>query len=628
MHDCPGWAVVRTTDGQAHGNMPPRDPILAYRLANRLAHDLGDRARYFEVWNEPNIGFFMGRTEDYAAVLKAAYLGAKDADPRFGVLIGSAAGTPGPFYDQVYDNNAGAYFDIYNQHWYGGPDALFGFMESVRAQLAAHGIRKPMWMTEMGMRAYPGPDGGFTQVEREQTSYLARAYACSFATGIARFHYFYLQEFLEGDVSLWGIIRDDQTPKPAYVALAALLRQLGEARCLGFRQTDGGYLIAFRRGPGDVVAMAWGKAGQRLRLPARGPVLNVVGAEVRAARPRPGLAVELGPIPVYVRGIAEADVAALKLGPPIPAPDWKPAPDRDLAAKRVWVQAEINPDQPRAFWNGEERLGALITPREPFVVGAWVHNYTDHAVTARVVCRPDEHLFLDGPAEADVAVAPWSRARHDFTVTGRGLLKGRPVGVTLDLTCGPCRDHARANLQPRSSDVQVGKPVVLFDAEGDLSAWAPNAAADIRSDLARDTEVRHSGVACLRVSSEVIVEGDCWDFPRLRLPDDAKLRAGQAVEVWTYIAPGQEFVGHLDVQFIESDGGTYIISAARSCAEPGWQKAVVPVDAAQATEWGPDPDGKFEPEKVRDILIGWGGRTGRLGEKMTFWLDDIRAGDL
>ncbi|MCX7599383.1 MAG: glycoside hydrolase family protein, partial [Armatimonadetes bacterium] len=404
--------------------MPPRDPIYVYRFVNRLVQDLGAQVRYFEVWNEPNIGFFVGRAEDYAAILKAAYLGAKDADPTFGILIGSAAGTPGPFYDQVYDNNVGEYFDIYNQHWYGGPEALFDFLASVREQLAAHGLRKPMWMTEMGMRASPGPDGSYTAVEREQASYLARAYACGFAAGIARFFYFYLQEFLEGSVSLWGIVRDDLTPKPAYAALAALIRQLGTPECLGYRQLDGGYLIVFRRAPGEAVAMVWGREGQQVSLPARGPIVNVVGTEIEAAQPAPGLVLDVGPMPVYVRGIAEADVAALNLTAPAPAPDWTPAADPDLARKHVWIQAQVNPDEPRAFWGGEDRRGALINPNEPFTVAAWVHNYTDQAVTATVTCEPDRVFTLRGPAEAAVEVGPWSRARHDFVLVGRGLVKG------------------------------------------------------------------------------------------------------------------------------------------------------------------------------------------------------------
>ncbi|MCX7599781.1 MAG: hypothetical protein N2512_13070 [Armatimonadetes bacterium] len=81
------------------------------------------------------------------------------------------------------------------------------------------------------------------------------------------------------------------------------------------------------------------------------------------------------------------------------------------------------------------------------------------------------------------------------------------------------------------------------------------------------------------------------------------------------------------MQFIEADGGTYIVGGVRACHEAGWQRAVIPIQAAQPTSWGPDPDGVFEPSKVRDILVGWGGRTGRIGETIVFWVDDLRAGN-
>ncbi len=53
----------------------------------------------------------------------------------------------------------------------------------------------------------------------------------------------------------------------------------------------------------------------------------------------------------------------------------------------------------------------------------------------------------------------------------------------------------------------------------------------------------------------------------------------------------------------------------------------MPIEGARATEWGPDPDGRFEPSKVRELLVGWGGYSGKPGERLVFWLDDLRAGD-
>lgn len=632
FHECPPWAAVPVDDKQQHNNYPPRDPIYVYRMVNRLVHDLGRQVRYFEVWNEPNIGFFFGRPEDYAAVLKAAYLGAKDADPNFGVLIGSAAGGPGPFYDRVYENATGDYFDIYNQHWYGSPEQLFGFMAGVRNQLENHGIvGRPTWMTEMGFPVHPASDGSFGAPERAAASYLLRAYACGFATGFARFHYFYFQEYLEGSVSLWGIVRVDLTPKPAYVALATLVRQLGEARCLGWtRLPNDGYAVYFRRAPGVVVAIAWSGKPSELRLPARGPVVDMVGREVKPARstgPLANMTIDLGPNPVFVRGLREEALAALKLEKPVPAPDWTPAPDPHLADKRVWLQLEVNPDKLRpAGWPAEEeKMGVLINPGEKFTVAAWVNNYSDKPANVSVTCAPDRMFALDGPADAALTVGSWQRARHDFVLTGRNMVVGQTMGVSVTMKAPRRAEKCRAYVRTRATDLQPGKRFVVFDGEAGADDWADNSSPALKTTVALDPEVKHAGAAALRVESTVVSADDCWAFPRLHLPAGLDLGKFTGLELWSYVAPGQEGTRTLDVQLVEDGGGTYWIPSVRSLSQPGWHRALVSFSSAQPTQWGPDPDGKLDLSKVRDILVGWGGYRGRVGERLVFWLDDISA---
>ncbi len=633
FHECPPWAAVQTEDKQQHSNYPPRDPIYVYRMVNRLVRDLGRQVRYFEVWNEPNIGFFQGRPEDYAAIVKAAYLGAKDADPNFGVLIGSAAGTPGVFYDHTYDNGVAGYFDIYNQHWYGSPEELFGFMHGVRTQLENHGISgRPAWMTEMGYAVHPSQDGTYTAGEREAARYLLRAYACGLATGFARFHYFYFQEFLEGSVSLWGIVRGDLTPKPAYLALTTLIRQLGEARCVGWTRLPGdGYAIFFRRAPGDVTAIAWSAKPSKYRLRARGPVLDMVGREARPARTGSlshlTLALALGPDPVLLRGIPEDSLAALKLEPPAPARDWTPAPDTHLADKRVWLQLEVNPEKPRPVgWPAEdEKNGVYINPGEPFTVTAWVNNYSDKPATATLAVAPDKVFTLVGESKATLTVRPWHRGRHDFVLSGRNMVAGRPLGVSVTMAAPRRTEKCRAYFRASATDLQPGKRVSIFDAEAGLNDWTDNCAPALKTTLTFDPEVKHSGAASLRIESSILTADDCWAFPRLRLPAGLDLSKYTGLELWSYVAPGQEGTRTLDVQLVEDGGGTYWIPSVRSLAQTGWHRALVAFAGAQPTSWGVDPDGKLDLSKVHNLLIGWGGYRGRVGERLTFWLDDISA---
>lgn len=626
FHDCPNWASVTLQNGGKASNLPPRDPIYVYRMVNRLVKDLGKQVRYFEVWNEPNIGFFNGRPEDYAAILKAAYLGAKDADPLFGILIGSAAGTPGEFYERVYENDVGGYFDICNQHWYGSPEELFNFIPNeVLSQLRRFGLdKKPIWITEMGMRAYPSENGDFKPVERQQASYLVRAYASAFANGISRFFYFYLCEFLEGSVSLWGIVRSDLTPKPTYIALANLIRQLGEAKCIGWKKVDDVYLVAFKRKNGENLLIIWGKEGEKLTLTAKGPVVDIMGRITQKGEARSHmLQLNISSMPIYVRGLSERDIQNLKLTPPLPSSDWKPAPDQEIDKKRVWLQLEVNPDEPRT---GEEneKWGAFIEPDKPFKVTAWVNNYSDSPTTVSLTCLPDEMFILQGESTAKLEVAPWQRARYDFILIGENIVQGEKMGVSVILETKHHKEKGRVYLQSRSSNIRAKKEKIIWEGEGEL---IKNHSTTTELSFEKDENVKFGDKPSLKIEALIKSPGDAWVFPQIHLPADLDLSEFKGIEIWSYVGENEEKNLNLQLQLVEEDGGTYILPILRSFREAGWRRDIALLSSAQPTSWGPDPDGKLELSKVRTILLGWGGYSGKVGEKVVFYLGKVSSID-
>jgi len=77
------------------------------------------RIKYWGIWNEPNIGFFMGTADRYREVLEAAHAAAKEADPNCVVLFGGTAGFGFDFIEEVCSKgNARKCFDILNVHDY------------------------------------------------------------------------------------------------------------------------------------------------------------------------------------------------------------------------------------------------------------------------------------------------------------------------------------------------------------------------------------------------------------------------------------------------------------------------------------------------------------------------------
>lgn len=429
FHSTAAWATVPSQDGQVHTNLPPADPRDLYRMTRQLARDLGDRVSFFELWNEADIQFFSGYVWDYAAVTKAGYLGIKDERPEMGVLWGSRCQRT-EFWAKALENGCAPYWDVFNQHSYGEPEDLWELHRQDRELMAELGLQRPIWMTEMGRRAVPDAQGSYLVGERDQVSYLLRSYGCGLMSGLERFYYFYLQEYLEAGVHLWGLMRADLSPYPSFLALATLIRQLGAARPLGYWQRDRTYCLLFDRGDGQTVGLAWSlDAGTPLAVDCdEGAYLvNAVGTRVRDL-PAGKTTLRLTSQPVFVRGL-RAD--ALVTRPPSPRPCYAPDPTTPQEALHLWLQAVARPGEPYPPYAevARQKLALETAPGRTEALALRVHNWTDQATSVE--------LTLDLPVgwEAD----GWR---------GGGLLvpAGKTATVELTLRVGPLEAGIEASV--------------------------------------------------------------------------------------------------------------------------------------------------------------------------------------
>ncbi len=473
FHDTPEWARVAAADG--HRNYPPADPRSVYEFTRRLTLDLGGAVRYFELWNEPDIFFFGGHPWDLAALIKAGCLGIKDADPTVGVLNASRCASA-EFWRCLLANGISPYFDIWNQHFYGAPEQLFALIQEDRDLLAAAGIERPIWMTEMGRRSVPAHDGTYAIPERLQVSYLLRAYGCGLASGLDRFMYFYLQEFLEYGVNLWGLQRGSLDPKPAFVALATLIRQLRDAKVLGILQEGKRYGVVFERQPGDCVALVWSLEGSLVadgweaRLPEFAPgqswaaaegafelpvqpgafVVNAVGERI-ADLSGPTATVRLSLEPAFVRGV---DASRLTLKP-VPTPlHFTPVAEPPPAERHVWLQAVSRPGQPLTQAAAQrQKLAVHFAPGQAEEVEFRVHNWSRALIEAKLEMSWPAGWESDTPAQLLLAVAAQEtrcvRVRlmpqaGDGQGASSSWLEPRAVHAALTLN-GRARDTARVD---------------------------------------------------------------------------------------------------------------------------------------------------------------------------------------
>ncbi len=136
----------------------------------------GRNVRYWEVWNEPDLCHFWGGTpEEYARMLKVAYLVIKNRDPQATVIWGGMA-IHGPKYENGRnflnefvgairgDSMAAQYsgfFDAATQHQYSNVVHGYNYAVKIKQALAGSGWEnKSIWTTESGVPVcddYPGP---------------------------------------------------------------------------------------------------------------------------------------------------------------------------------------------------------------------------------------------------------------------------------------------------------------------------------------------------------------------------------------------------------------------------------------------------------------------------------------
>jgi len=309
FHDTPPWA----REGGGGGQFAP-DLRRVYELGRSLAIRFKGRVAAWEPWNEGNVASFGAHTVDQmCSWQKAAWLGFKAGDPDVMVGWNATAAVPTPAHTEgVLANETWPYFDTYNIHTYDWSHSYMDLWKPAREAAAG----RPLWITEAD-RGTPHLKNApwFDQeprLERLKAEWMAQAYASSLFAGAARHFHFILGNYQEPSGVQFGLLRLDLTPRPAYVALAAVGRCLAGAKALGrWRPGQDAQVYAFRARPDGQdrdVLVAWaekevdwegrGVTTAEWKLPSQLPVLGVVdylGRSLGTTLPNP-----LTSAPVFV----------------------------------------------------------------------------------------------------------------------------------------------------------------------------------------------------------------------------------------------------------------------------------------------------------------------------------------
>lgn len=247
-------------------------------FCRELAKRYRSKVRYYELWNEPDIGFFQGTQEQYIELLRAGYRAIKEADPSAHVTTCGFAGwshsqsKPGMVPRVIHECQDSYDFVAYHRH---GEFAMFrSELEDILVPYCRNVLKKPrpLYFTETGM------DTRFGQ--RFQARTLPKKIALAWAHGAIAYTWFNLHDmqaaqharqpgFTYGlytkltriDASQWyspeNMDYDHAWPKAVYVSyntFASLLADKQYVRRYELSSDQYGYVFSGER---EHVVLAW-----------------------------------------------------------------------------------------------------------------------------------------------------------------------------------------------------------------------------------------------------------------------------------------------------------------------------------------------------------------------------------
>jgi hypothetical protein len=585
FHDTPGW-----TRNNNPATKNPADLREVYAFTKRLAQHYKGRVKAWEIWNEPDIPHFWPDLGDTLAGLqKAAYLGFKAGDPDLMILQSSFCRGYCNFDECLMESGAKDYFDIFNWHVYAAPESYPKVLGQYLELLGRYGCAdRPVWLSEAGIRVEATEPGGELNAaaERAQAEFVPKCFAYSLAAGTDRAFFFIYPYYLERGVQ-FGSMRRDLSPRPGFIAIAAAVDLLGEAKYLGQYPLEKASALAFETPRGKVLVV-WSEKPQSVEFPAPAAVkvADLFGRETDSVLSKGRLRLTAGPAPQYVIGLGD-DLSASLTGEVRPAgklPDNHPCP------VVVRGQAQV-PTIDKA------RNCYLITP-EPFKYTVEVCNLTDTAPARGEIVLEVPDGWTCEPRKATVALEPMGRALLEFTVSGEV-----PVGSVRKVWVRPSFPEVQdTKVQPSVSyfglDANRVPPRETLDLRlGDPKRWLVNVASNGKQEIVAGPE------GGIRSNLSFAGPGDRWCYPQVKFdpPADFSHYDGIAFE---YRCHGDDGSTVVRPQLIEQGGSLYHIMSDWKATQ-AWTTRQFPFsDMEWASFSAADANGKLDLGRIVSLRLG------------------------
>lgn len=265
----------------------PQHPesIAAYaRWAAAAAKHFHDHGVIWEIWNEPNIAFWKPKPDvaQYTALALAAARAIRAADPRACIVGPTTSGFDWKFLEAVFQSGFLDYLDAVSVHPYrgqapetAGPD--FARLRKLIARYAPAGRTIPIVSGEWG---YSTCTRGVSL--QRQAEYSVRQQLSNLMNGVPLSIWYDWKNDGRNPAdneNNFGTMNYDLTPKPAYLAIAAMTRALsGYSVAKRYDTGDtNDYVLVLTNGAGQEKLAAWTiRKPHRIELQS-GPGLKLTG---------------------------------------------------------------------------------------------------------------------------------------------------------------------------------------------------------------------------------------------------------------------------------------------------------------------------------------------------------------
>lgn len=586
-HDSPLW-----THSGIKGYIRPYDLRDVYHYARAAASHFARQVKAWEIWNEPDIGFWPELSDRFSGYSKAAYLGLKDGNPRAIVLQGSFCHGVTDFARGIYECGTHEYSEVLNWHTY-RDTSTYPITLGAHLDLLGRYCRdgRPVWLTESGIRldGSEGPDKRILSADgqRAQCRFMARSVVMSLVAGTDKHFFFVLPSYGEGKVE-FGALRNDLTPYPSFVALSAAANILGVSTYRGQFETgrEGVVAHAFATPAGNVL-VAWSEAETEteIAVPTDRQTLRIAdifGAQSPAKSEGGAVKVNVGPEAVYL----------LDIGGPI---------EKQLTGepRPRGKQPRLNPSRIVVAGHADLKMVKdqdvhILPSRGAFDYTVEVYNFSDKGGVSGIVevtapkgwrvssAKRLVSLPAMGREALKFRVEPDRLSESRFTLAARARFGGEKVS--------PCVSSFRYDLpaiQPLDR-----KPL---DWAIDADRWTPEASPNCTLAFA------NSAPGVLRFDTKFSDENERWAYPVLRLAEPVDMSGFDGIAFDLHV-PEDSYASAIRVVLVQPGGVAY----AGSARSIGAKHRVVALfsDMKPLGKGAPGPDQPLDLSKISEVKFG------------------------